>query len=350
MLLRVRKRTIQHVEGPDVLSRYRRAIETEVTRSLLADSSPLNELLRYQLGWTPEGAVSLGGKGMRPALCLLACEAMGGDIEQALPIAAAIELTHNFSLIHDDIEDGDELRYHRPALWSVYGRDQAVAAGIALWTLAYQTIDRARERGLAPERVLAARRILNDACTAIIEGQHLDLSYESRLDVTLPEYLEMVGRKTAALLSASLKAGALVAGVKGEELERFAEFGREIGLAFQIRDDILGIWGEGSATGKPVGADIAHKKKTLPIVHAFQQAVGADRELLRRVYSSDAVEDEDIDAVLAILQRWNCRYFAQGLAEDYRSRAMAAISQAPMPVSARILLDELTSFILERDY
>jgi geranylgeranyl pyrophosphate synthase len=184
----------------------------------------------------------------------------------------------------------------------------------------------------------------------MIEGQHLDLSYEQRTDVTLPDYIEMISRKTAALLSASIKAGALVAGASGDELERFAVFGRQIGLAFQIRDDILGIWGEGTATGKPVGADIARRKKTLPIVQAFEQAVGSDRDHLREVYSNPAIVDEDIDAVLAILQRWNCRYFAQGLAEDYRARAMEALSQTKIPFTSRRHFDELTSFILERDY
>ena len=337
------------MDGPEVLYRYRPAIELEVARSLPDSDSPLDAMLRYQLGWS-DGSVSLGGKGLRPALCLLACEALGGDVEQALPFAAAIELVHNFSLIHDDIEDGDELRYHRLALWSVYGRNSAIAAGVALWTLAYQTLERARERGLPAERVLDARRVLNNACSSMIEGQHLDLSYELRSDVTLDEYVEMIARKTGALLGASLQIGALAAGAAVEEQERFADFGRQLGLAFQIRDDILGIWGEGSATGKPVGADIARKKKSLPIVHAFQHAVGPDRATLRSVYAKPRVEDEDVGDVLEILQRWNARYFAQGLAEDYRSRAMAALSQTRIAPEARIRFDELTSFILERDY
>jgi len=338
------------VDGPDVLFRYRLAIEREAGLSLPRDDSRLSEMLRYQLGWTGGEVPSLGGKCLRPSLCLLACEALGGDLDQALPLAAAVELVHNFSLIHDDIEDGDETRYHRPALWRVYGRDEAVAAGIALWALAYQTMGRGAERGLAAERLLAARRVLNDACSEMIEGQHLDLSFELRTDVALPEYLGMIERKTAALLSAALRIGALVAGADEAEAERFAAFGRQLGVAFQIRDDILGIWGEGSATGKPVGTDIARKKKTLPIVHALQQAVGPDRDLLRDVYGAPAIADDDIDAVLGVLQRWNCRYFAQGLAEDYRSRAMAALAATKIPPEARLRFDELTSFILERDY
>src|SRR5690606_18165313 len=147
------------------------------------------------------------------------------------PVAVAVELVHSFSLIHDDIEDGDETRHHRPSLWWQYGRGPAVYAGLSLWGLAYQTLDRAHERGLSADRTLAARRVLNDACREMIEGQHQDLTYEVRLDVTMAEYLEMIERKSAALLGASLQLGAIVAGSDDEEAARFAKYGREIGLA-----------------------------------------------------------------------------------------------------------------------
>jgi geranylgeranyl diphosphate synthase type I len=337
------------VTGPEILYRYRDAIEREVSRSLPASESPLDEMLRSYFGWTEEGLPSLA-KCLRPSLCLMACEALGGDMKQALPVAVAVELVHNFSLIHDDIEDGDEMRHHRPALWHAFGRQPAIHAGIALWSIAYQTLDRARDEGLDAERVLAARRVLNDACLEMIEGQHQDLSFEQRSDVTLDEYLEMIGRKSGALLGASLRLGALVAGYDEEECERFDTFGRQLGLAFQIRDDVLGIWGEGSATGKPVGADIARKKKSLPVVHAFQLVVGPDRDALLAAYAKPEPDDADIDAVLDILQRWNCRYFAQGLAEDYRARAMEMLSRTPISPDARRSFDELMSFVLERDY
>ena len=335
--------------GPEVLYRYRPAIEREVKRALGSHESSLADLLRYQLGWTPEGLPNLA-KCLRPSLCLLACEGLGGDLDQALPIAVAVELVHNFSLIHDDIEDGDDIRHHRATLWRAYGRDPAIAAGIDLWTVAYQTLSTAQDTGLPPAQVLDARRVLNDACGEMIEGQHQDLTFELRTDVTLSEYIEMIGRKSAALISASLQLGALVAGAGPDQLESIGSFGRNLGLAFQIRDDILGIWGEGSATGKPVGADIARKKKSLPVVHALQQAVGRDRDTLRSVYAKPEVSDDDVGNVLDILQRWNCRYFAQGLAEDYRSRAMAALARTAITSEARYRFDELTAFILERDY
>jgi geranylgeranyl diphosphate synthase type I len=337
------------VSGPDILNRHRDAIEREVGRSLADSGSRIDEMLRSYLGWTEEGLPSLA-KCLRPSLCLSVCEALGGDINQALPIAAAVELVHNFSLIHDDIEDGDAIRHHRPTLWNAFGRQPAIFAGVGLWAIAHQTLDRALETGLSPERVLQAHHILNDACLEMIEGQHQDISFEEREDVTLTEYIEMISRKSGALLGASLQLGALVAGCDEEELERFYTFGRELGLAFQIRDDVLGIWGEGSATGKPVGADIAHKKKSLPVVYAFQQVVGPDHDVLAEAYGKPELDDADINEVLSILQRWNCRYFAQGLAEDHRSRAMSILSRTSISPEARRAFDELMSFVLERDY
>jgi geranylgeranyl diphosphate synthase type I len=271
-------------------------------------------------------------------------------MRQTLPIAIAVEFVHNFSLIHDDIEDGDDIRHHRPTVWRAFGRDPAIVGGFALWNQAYRVMHEALDRGLPAERVLAARRILSETCSEIIEGQHQDLSFELRNDVSLAEYIEMIERKSAALFGTSLKLGALAAGAGDEEAERFDAYGRQLGLAFQIRDDILGIWGEGSATGKPVGADIARKKKTLPVLHAFEQAVGKDRATLLDVYGGDDVEDSQVNDVLEVLQRWNCRYFAQGLAEDYRSHAMDALSRTNIPWDYRQNFDSLTAFILERDY
>lgn len=337
------------VEAPDLLLRYRVDIEAEVARVIPRDDTPLLEMVRYQLGFSDSGSPSLG-KCLRPALCLFACDALGGNPDQALPVAVAIELLHNFSLIHDDIEDGDEIRHHRPTLWSVYGKDQGIIAGVALWTLAYKALNGASERGVTAERLIEARRLVTGACDLMIEGQHLDLSFEQRTDVTLEEYTEMIARKTGALFGASVQTGALIAGATADEVVRLGAFGRELGLAFQIRDDILGIWGEGTATGKPVGADIARRKKSLPIVHAFQQVVGPDRDLLRNVYQKEAVEESDIDDVLDVLQRWNARYFAQGLAEDHRAGAMAALAQTAIPPAARVSFDDLTAFILEREY
>jgi geranylgeranyl diphosphate synthase type I len=169
-----RRGTIRSVEGPDILFRYRSEIEREIARAA-PKGDVLDEMQRYALGWTGEGLTSLG-KCLRPSLCLLTCESLGGDIEQALPVATAIEMIHNFSLVHDDIEDGDDTRHHRATLWRVYGRRQAIAGGLALWTAAYQTLDSALGRGLEAGKLLAARRAITEACQQMIEGQQLDQS------------------------------------------------------------------------------------------------------------------------------------------------------------------------------
>lgn len=340
---------MQNVEGPEILYRYRARIEAEVVRALPRGNDALSEMQRYAMGWSEGGVLALG-KCLRPSLCLLACESLGGDLEQALPVAVALEMVHNFSLVHDDIEDGDELRHHRPTLWKRYGRDEAIAAGLALWTNAYATLDTAVERGLPAGRALAARRVLNDACQRMIEGQHLDISFEHRTDVSLDEYIHMIDCKTGALLGASLQMGAIVAGADELESTRFGRFGQQLGLSFQIRDDVLGIWGEGAATGKPVGADITRKKKTLPVLHAFQEVNGPDRDLLRHVYAEPAIEAEDLEAVLGLLQRWDSRGFAQRLAEDYRAQAVETLSATRITPDSRERLNELMAFVLEREY
>ncbi len=337
------------MEVPEVLKRYRQEIAAEIARVVPADGHPLYESVRHQIGWTGSGLPELG-KCIRPTLCLLSCEAVGGDAKHALPAAAALELVHNFSLVHDDIEDDDEVRHHRPTVWAEYGVERGIVAGVALWNLAYQGLDHSIDVGVPAERILAARKVLTDACNEMIEGQHLDISYESRARVSLSDYFEMIARKTGALISASVQAGALLGGSSEDEVEKFGLFGKNLGISFQIRDDVLGIWGEGSATGKPVGADIAKKKKSLPIVHAFEHVVGPDRALLRAAYEKPALDESDIADVLDILQRWNVRYFAGGLAEDYRAKAMAALAQTHITSSARRDFDELMAFMLERDF
>jgi geranylgeranyl diphosphate synthase type I len=337
------------VQTPSVLQRFRDDVAREVARLMPAGDEPLYAAVRHQLGWS-EGGLPQLGKCLRPTLCLIGCEAAGGDPGSALPAAAAIELLHNFSLIHDDIEDGDEMRHHRPTVWAAFGKGRAALAGLALWAIALKGFAGLVERGVPPERALAARRLVSDACNEMISGQHLDLTYEGRPRVSLREYTEMISLKTAALIAAALQAGAVLGGAPEDEVHRLGEFGRNLGLAFQIRDDILGIWGEGSATGKPVGADIARRKKSLPVVHALEHVVEPDRTTLRRLYARPHLDEADVAEVLDILQRWNVRYFVQGLAEDYGARAMSALAQTEVTAAARRDLDELMGFILRRDF
>src|SRR5438105_6354270 len=264
---------------PEVLARWNGQIEGEMHRQALPPTTQLGRMASYHLGWVDvEGRPSAagGGKRMRPALCLWAASACGGDPQRALPVAAAIELVHNFTLVHDDIQDGDLLRRGRPTVWSIWGQAQGINAGDGLFALAL------RAALAQPE----AARVLVDATVEVIEGQCLDLQQEGRLEGSLDAYLRVVEAKTGALVGASLEAGAAVAGAAPELRAKLQRAGRLLGIAFQLRDDWLGVWGDPELTGKSRDGDLARRKLGHPVVAAHAAADDARRSLLEQLYES----------------------------------------------------------------
>lgn len=321
------------------------AIETEMRRAVAPSNNPSMSkfygMLHYHLGWVDadfKPAHFDAGKHIRPVLTLLCCEASGGDWHTALPAAAAIELLHNFSLIHDDIEDGDPVRRGRPTLWKVWGSAQAINAGDALYTIAHMALNGLTDHNLPAERTLAARQRFDRACLVLTQGQYLDLVFESRASVTEAEYLYMVYGKTAALIEAACGLGALVNG--GDLVSHYEDFGRELGLAFQIEDDLLGIWGDPLVTGKPAGNDLRNHKKSLPV------AYGLDRsEELRRLYAQAEV---DVPAVMAELDRVGAREYAERLAAQHHQQALHALAATRRDNAATAMLRELANQLLTR--
>ena len=231
-------------------------------------------MVRYHLGLDGAGAPT--GKRMRPLLGLLAYASITGDYDRALPGAAAVELGHNFSLVHDDIEDGDRERRHRPTLWALHGIPQAINTGDTLFASSRIALHRLTELGFSDTNVLRLMRLYDETCLALCEGQYIDIwtsEHDDPMSVEL--YFDMIGRKTAALIAASIEAGAMLATEDEEVIARYRGFGWALGLAFQLNDDLLGIWGAETATGK-APTDIARKKKTLP-VHVRVRARHAGR-------------------------------------------------------------------------
>lgn len=250
-----------------LLEALERELQNQVSR--LADLCPFHEMLTYHMGWSGEGAgPQAQGKRIRPLLLLLTVSACGGDWKAALPLAAAVELVHNFSLIHDDIQDRSPLRRGRPTVWSKWGIAQAINAGDAMFILAQRSL---LSLVTEPARTVRLAQIFQDACLDLTRGQFLDLSYESREAITLEEYWRMIAGKTAALLSASTWMGAIFAGAEEEIAEGYREFGHYLGLAFQIQDDYLGIWGDEALTGKSAASDLLSGKKSLPVVFGLAQ-------------------------------------------------------------------------------
>jgi geranylgeranyl diphosphate synthase type I len=347
-------------------------IRTEFTR-LLADTEaqmstvleqgdgharPLYEMLAYHLGLdAPAGP---RGKRMRPLLGLLAYQSLTGDYRPALPGAAAVELGHNFSLVHDDIEDADVERRHRPTLWAIWGVPLAINAGDALIALSrlalYPLLDQFSER-----RVLALMRVYDQTCLELCEGQYLDISFERRPDVTVEAYLEMIGKKTAALIGASVQAGAILATDDQGVVEAYRRFGYDLGMAFQIADDVKGTFWTTSESGKPEAGDVRKRKKTLPVVWALEHASSDDRGRLAAIYGAgiratdgrgpspvgeDPMADADVGEVLDILERSGAREHALGEARRYRDIALGHLDQLPCPPDGKRELEGLVRSVI----
>lgn len=328
----------------DWLARYIPLVESEMRDCLAVPDQILDGyygMLRYHLGWADENLAPANiksGKRVRPMLCLLACQSARGDAMQAIPAAAGIELLHNFSLIHDDVEDNSPTRRGRASLWALWGIPQAINAGDGLFAIAHLAMDRLQKRGGAHERILDVRAIFDRTCLALTQGQYLDMSFESRRSTSVDEYMTMISGKTAALISASAAIGATLAG--SAAIPHYETFGRELGLAFQIQDDVLGIWGDEALTGKSTESDIATKKKSLPVVYALGRSAR-----LRALYAAPEV---DMLAAITELEAAGARGFAEQAARRHHEQALQALQASGASGDAGQALFELAASLLGR--
>jgi geranylgeranyl diphosphate synthase type I len=304
--------------------------EAEIAR-LVQSTDPATagvyEMCRYHLGLDGSGS---SGKRMRPVLGLLAYASITGDHQRALPGAAAVELGHNFSLVHDDIEDRDLERRHRPTLWSVHGVPQAINTGDMLFSLSRVALHRLTDLGFPDRTVLRLMRLYDTTCVALCEGQYMDMRAsdgDGSAPMSVEAYFDMIGRKTAALIAASIEAGALLATEDEDVIARYRTFGWDLGMAFQLNDDLLGIWGEEQTTGKEP-TDIARHKKTLPVLYAFEHAGSADRARLADLAAHGELARDEVDEMRAILERAGAREYTRSQAAERRDRALAELDAA----------------------
>jgi len=295
------------------------------------------------MGWEGPGAgPQVQGKRIRPLLTLLTCSAAGGDWRAALPAAAAVELLHNFSLIHDDIQDNSPLRRGRPTVWKMWGIPQAINAGDSLYTLAYSAIQDLAET-TDPATTLTAGNLLQQTCLALTRGQFLDIDFENRSDVSLEEYWLMIDGKTAALIGASTELGALSAGAAPAKLQTYRKFGHDLGLAFQVTDDLLGIWGDEDETGKSASSDLSAGKKSLPIVYGL----GRGGEFAGR-WQNGRLDPKRAADLAGYLEREGARQFTRKNADELTGIALGSLEALEPHGEAGVALFELTHLLLKR--
>lgn len=323
------------------------AIEEELVRQVSRLHEPetitYHEMLTYHMGWTGEGAgPEATGKRIRPLMVLLCAAALDPDWKKALPAAASVELVHNFSLVHDDIQDKSQKRRGRFTVWMQWGVAQAINAGDGLFVLANQSINDAGQHYPA-EITLKATKILNDTCLNLTRGQYLDISYEKRTNLVESDYWPMVSGKTAALLAGCCRIGAVLGGAAPEIEDEYHYFGHCLGLAFQVQDDILGIWGDEEVTGKSAASDLLEGKKSLPVLYGL----GQNRAFAQR-WKKGPFTEEDVQAAAKLLAKEGAKAYAEEKAAELTEEALSHLEKANPQGEAGLALRELADKLLGR--
>jgi geranylgeranyl diphosphate synthase type I len=329
----------------EILAWSRTITDPELRAGVAQLPGSMRRIAGYHFGWwDAEGKPTPGtdpGKAVRPALVLLAAQAMGGSVETAVPAAVAVELVHNFSLLHDDVMDKDPVRRHRPTAWTVFGIADAILTGDALQALASQMLS--QNGGTAVE-------VLNRCVIELCQGQSSDVEFETRTEVGIEECCEMVGGKTGSLLGCACMLGAIVAGADDRRAGLLGSFGRRIGLAFQLIDDLLGIWGDPAVTGKPVHSDLANRKKSLPVVAALATDSAPARELAELYLQPGRLDSAQLEQVAALVEQTGAREWAGTKANLEIDLAMADLSAANCDPRAEAELRALAMLITSRDH
>ncbi|TQM78913.1 geranylgeranyl diphosphate synthase type I [Saccharothrix saharensis] len=340
--------SLDHRSAREVLDWSRAGLDPALRSAVDRLPDSMRAVAGYHFGWWDEDGRPTGadaGKAIRPALVLLGAQAVGGAADAALPAAVAVELVHNFSLLHDDVMDGDTTRRHRPTAWHVFGVNPAILAGDALLTLALDVL-----AGSGHPRAQQAIRVLSGAVQRLLDGQSADLAFEERTEVRPAECVRMAECKTGALLGASCALGALYGGGRPDQVEHLRSFGDRVGLAFQFVDDLLGIWGDPEVTGKPVYSDLQNRKKSLPVVAALASNTPAAHELHTLYHREEPLTQADLARAADLIEASGARAWSRGRAEDLLTKAEEHLHAATPTARAAHELTAIARLATQRDY
>ena len=328
------------MEVMQVLKKYSENVDVELKESLSTiDPSSLCEASAH--------LIKAGGKKIRPALVVLSCEAVGGRSEDAFKTAAAVELIHTFSLIHDDIMDKDDMRRGKPSVHAVWGEPMAILAGDTIFSKAFGSVLETNIENVNPQRIIYTMNAVVDACIKLCEGQALDIGFEGKLDVKEEEYMNMIYKKTAALISAATKSGALIGGGNQEQIEALAEYGRLIGMSFQIQDDYLDVVSDAEEIGKPVGSDIVKGKMTLMVVHALSKASDEDKK--RLIFILNQNDESLVSDAIGLFEKYGSIEYTRNIALENVRTAKELLSVLE-DSTAKEALELFADFVVDRTH
>jgi geranylgeranyl diphosphate synthase type I len=327
-----------------LLSHIELELQRQVSRLDQPRTQSFHEMLTYHMGWTGEGAgPEAAGKRIRPLMVLLTAAACGGNWEPALPAAASVELVHNFSLVHDDIQDNSPKRRGRDTTWVKWGAPMAINVGDALFVISNQAVMDLKKEFPA-ERVLKIAEILHNTCLDLTRGQFLDMSFEGRTDLKVEDYWPMISGKTAALLSACCQIGAVLGGANEETEDAYRSYGHYLGLAFQVQDDILGIWGDENVTGKSAASDLVEGKNSLPVLIGL----GKKRKFAER-WAKGPIRLNEVEEVARLLASEGGYGEATEVSIQMTDLAINNLREADPQGEAGEALFELTNRLLNRN-
>lgn len=322
-------------------------VERELAGIVNSREMELYRMMSYHMGWDQgeAGTASPSRERSRGVLCLLACEGSGGGVDRALPAAAALELVHNFTQIHDDVQGGEPKRDDRDAVWWVWGPAQAINAGDGMHALARLALFQLLDRDVDAPTTFKAVQFLDDASLKTCEGRFMDLEAQERIDMGLDSYLQMASAKTGALVSCAMKLGGLLSGSDEEPIGQLGICGERLGTAMQMHDDIRELWGDGGEGGDP-STEVMNKKKLLPVVVALENASISDKRRLGDIYFKRVLEPKDIGGLRGVLEELGVKSECQRLVEQHRVEALSALEAAGLSESGRGGIEELVGTLL----
>ncbi|MCW4011971.1 MAG: polyprenyl synthetase family protein [Candidatus Bathyarchaeota archaeon] len=328
-----------------------------IQKNLIETTAPVNEFIANilqdkkpaQIYQASRHLIEAGGKRLRPFLAIKACEAAGGNSKDAIPFAAAVEILHNFTLVHDDVMDHDSLRRGKPTVHTKYGEPMAILAGDMLFAKVYQSVLDYAPAHISSEDVVYALQKLTDAIITLCEGQVLDISFPKATDVSEEDYLFMIGGKTSALFKACAEVGAIAAGAQTEVVDSLGKFAWDAGITFQIIDDILGVTADEKTLGKPVGSDIREGKKTIIMIHALKHADETQKKTLLEAMKGEEATHEEIEAAVEVLKDIGSIEYAKKQAEKYLETAFESLNIVKNS-DAKSQLISLVNYFVQREY